>query len=197
MYVNILCSWVKLMSYELLWLNCVRIHGWLLLLLMFEKHVDELVCWVCHWWINDESCCCCWIIFGSLVKFWIETKIRLDSWFLSILVFMFVYMTYKLHLGWVLSVGGSKLENLGKRVLKFEVFFELLSVRSSKLWGNLKRACPGASGHSSLERAACKALSELKCFFWTELAWASCKRAPSEHAQKLLRLGRLSEPAFA
>jgi len=32
-------------------------------------------------------------------------------------------MTYKLYLGLVLSVGGSKLECLGKRVLKFEVFF--------------------------------------------------------------------------
>jgi len=30
MYVNILCSWVKLMSYELLWLNCVRI-SWLII----------------------------------------------------------------------------------------------------------------------------------------------------------------------
>jgi len=32
-------------------------------------------------------------------------------------------MTYKLHLERVLSVGGSKLECWGKRVLKFEVFF--------------------------------------------------------------------------
>jgi len=37
-------------------------------------------------------------------------------------VYVFMYMTYKLHLGRVLSVGGSKLECLGKRVLKFEVF---------------------------------------------------------------------------
>jgi len=34
-------------------------------------------------------------------------------------------MTYKLYLGCVLSVEGSKLECVGKRVLKFEVFFEL------------------------------------------------------------------------
>jgi len=41
-------------------------------------------------------------------------------------VYVFMYMTYKLHLGRVLSVGGSKLESLGKRVLKFEVFFSEL-----------------------------------------------------------------------
>jgi len=34
-----------------------------------------------------------------------------------------MYMTYKLHLERILSVGGSKLESWGKRVLKFEVFF--------------------------------------------------------------------------
>jgi len=37
-------------------------------------------------------------------------------------VYVFMYMTYKLYLGRVLSVGGSKLECLGKRLLKFEVF---------------------------------------------------------------------------
>jgi len=27
---------------------------------MFEKHVvEELVWWICHWWIDIESCCCC------------------------------------------------------------------------------------------------------------------------------------------
>jgi len=41
-------------------------------------------------------------------------------------------MTYKHHLGRILSVEGSKLECLGKRVLKFEVFFSgLKSVRLS------------------------------------------------------------------
>jgi len=34
-----------------------------------------------------------------------------------------MYMTYKNYLGRVLSVERSKLECLGKRVLKFEVFF--------------------------------------------------------------------------
>ena len=43
-----------------------------------------------------------------------------------------MYMTYKLHLGRVLSVGGSKLECLGKRVLKFEVFSEHMSVHLSE-----------------------------------------------------------------
>jgi len=38
-------------------------------------------------------------------------------------VYVFMYMTYKLYLGRILSVEGSKLECVGKRVLKFEVFF--------------------------------------------------------------------------
>jgi len=49
-----------------------------------------------------------------------------------------MYMTYKLHLGRILSVGGSKLECLGKRVLKFEVFFSgLMSVRLSVRQANV------------------------------------------------------------
>jgi len=58
-------------------------------------------------------------------------------------------MTYKLYLGQVLSVGGSKLECLGKRVLKFKVFFSgLMSVR----------------------------LSVRQVHFWTQLAWANRER---------------------
>jgi len=34
-----------------------------------------------------------------------------------------MHMTYKHYLGRILSVGRSKLECLGKRILKFEVFF--------------------------------------------------------------------------
>jgi len=60
---------------------------------------------------------------GEILKL---DKIMFDSWVLSIFVYVFMYMTYKLHLGRVLSVGGSKLESLGKRVLKFEVFFSEL-----------------------------------------------------------------------
>jgi len=91
-----------------------------------------------------------------------------------------MYMTYKHYLGRVLSVERSKLECLGIRVLKFEVFF----------WTDehlLKRApserAQVASGHSSLERAVSKALSEQECCFWIEFAWASYKRAPSERPQ--------------
>jgi len=54
-----------------------------------------------------------------------------------------MYMTCKHYLGRVLSVERSKLECLGKRVLKFEVFFsELMSVHLSELSANPKRACP-------------------------------------------------------
>jgi len=57
--------------------------------------------------------------FGEILKL---DKIMFDSWVLSIFVYVFMYMTYKLYLGRILSVGGSKLECLGKRVSKFEVF---------------------------------------------------------------------------
>jgi len=94
---------------------------------------------------------------------------------------MIVYMTCKFHLGRVLSVGGSKLESLGKRGFEIRSFFsEVLSVLSSELWASLKRACPGAFGHSSLERVASEALSELKSCFWTEFTWASSKRTRPE-----------------
>jgi len=43
-----------------------------------------------------------------------------------------MYMTYKHYLGRVLSVERSKLECLGKRVLKFEVFFFWTEERSLK-----------------------------------------------------------------
>ena len=78
-----------------------------------------------------------------------------------------MYMTCKQYLGCVLGVERSKLECLGKRVLKFEVFFRT-NERS------LKRApserAQVASGHSSLERAVSKALSEQECCFWIEFA---------------------------
>jgi len=45
--------------------------------------------------------------FGEILKL---DKIMFDSWVLSIFVYVFMYMTYKLHLRQVLSVGGLKLE---------------------------------------------------------------------------------------
>jgi len=44
------------------------------------KHVvDELVWWICHWWIDDESCWC-WII----LKVWWNFELRQnDVWFMS------------------------------------------------------------------------------------------------------------------
>ena len=44
-----------------------------------------------------------------------------DSHVLSILEYVFMYMTYKHHLGRVLSVEGSKLECLGKGVIYLKV----------------------------------------------------------------------------
>jgi len=47
---------------------------------MFEKHVvDELVYWICHWWIDDESCGCCWIV----LKVWWNYELRHNNvWFM-------------------------------------------------------------------------------------------------------------------
>jgi len=69
--------------------------------------------------------------FGELLNF---DKMVFESWVLSIIECVFMYMTYKHYLERVLSVERSKLECLGKRVLKFEVFFSgLKSVRLSEL----------------------------------------------------------------
>jgi len=109
---------------------------------------DEVVVWWFIEWIFMVDCCC-WCLKNMLMNWYVEyvigelmmkvvvvvveqfwecgeilklDKIMFDSWVLSIFVYVFMYMTYKLYLGRILSVGGSKLECLGKRVLKFEVF---------------------------------------------------------------------------
>jgi len=123
-----ICQYIVFLSkIDELWVVVVELckNSWLIVV------VDD---WkTCCWWIGMLSMSLVnwwWKLLLLLNKFWkfwwifeIETKIRFDSCVLSILVFMFEYMTYKLHLGRVLSVRGSKLENLGKRFLKFEVFF--------------------------------------------------------------------------
>jgi len=45
------------------------------------KHVvDELVWWIYHWRIDDESCCWCWII----LKVWWNRELKQnDVWFMS------------------------------------------------------------------------------------------------------------------
>jgi len=109
---------------------------------------DEVVVWWtwnefmvnCCWWCF-ETCCwwlCVMIIpigelimkvvvvdeylwkFGELLNF---DKMMFWSWVLSIIWYVFMHMTYKHYLGRILSVGRSKFECLGKRVLKFEDFF--------------------------------------------------------------------------
>ena len=132
--------------------------------------------------------------FESLVKFWIETKMMFDSKVFSILEYVFMYMTYKLYLGWVLSVEGSKLECWGKRVLKFEVFFwtveSSLKRRLSKPQANVPSSFWTQFAWANHKRS----VSEQQSCFCEEFAWAKRKRTPSEHAKKPLRLGRLSEP---
>jgi len=96
-----------------------------------------------------------------------------DLWVLSILVYVFMYMTYKLHLGRILSVGGSKLECWGKRVLKFEVFF----------W----------TVERSLKRALSEPQASVPKRFWTQFAWARCERSSKRTKMLLLSRVRLSE----
>jgi len=109
-----------------------------------------------------------------------------------------MYMTCKHYLGHVLGVERSKLECLGKRVLKFEIFllnwwvFAWASAKRA-----LKRACPVDSGHRLLERAPSELQVNKPSWFWTQVAWASSKGAASEQVQDLLKAGRLSEQPFA
>jgi len=99
--------------------------------------------------------------------------------------------TCKLHLGRVLSVGGSKLESLGKRVLKFEVFF-------LNCWAFAQASSERTSSERAQALLDTVRLSELRAKLWANWKVAfvksSLERAPSEHALKVLRLGRLSEP---
>jgi len=109
---------------------------------------EVVVCWIlndsmfnCCWWCFET---CCWWIgvkimligelvmkvvvvvvvveylwkFGELLNF---DKMVFESWVLSIIDYVFIYMTCKHHLERVLSVERSKLECLGKRVVYFEV----------------------------------------------------------------------------
>ena len=135
---------------------------WIMKLWFVESkwfHVN--CCWWCFetcWWRTGVRLCMLvnwwWkslLLFNkfkSLVKFWFETKIVFDSWVLSILVYVFMYMTCKLHLERVLSVGGSKLECLGKRAVYFEVYVFLNQFCFSELF----------------------LASELNLSFWTILA---------------------------
>ena len=132
-YVNILCFCEKVMNDEVVFCwtwnelmnNCVD-DVW--------KHViDELVwrlCLLVIWWWNLLLL---WNNYESLVNFWIWTKWCLIYEFLSILMYVFMYMTYKLYLGRVLSVEGSKLDCLGKKGFEIRSFFSgLKSVRLSE-----------------------------------------------------------------
>jgi len=67
--------------------------------------------------------------FSEILNFY---KMVFDSWVLSILEYLFMYMTYKHYLGRVLSVEGLKLECLGKKGFEIRSFFSgLKSVRLS------------------------------------------------------------------
>jgi len=121
----------------------------------------------------------------SLVNYWILTKWCLNLEFWASLSVFFMHMTYKHYLERVLSVERSKLECLGKRVVKFEVFFSgLKSVRLSELWANLRRVCPSHFWTQFTWASRERSLSEQECCFWTEFAWANRKRAPSEQANR-------------
>jgi len=113
--INMLCFCEK-WGIMKLWCDELGMNSWLIVVNDVWKHVvDELVWWICllviWWWKlllmwnNHES-------FGELL---IWNKMMFDSWVLSILVYMFMYMTYKLYLGRVLSVEGSKLECLEEK----------------------------------------------------------------------------------
>jgi len=76
-------EWLSVVDIEFMcqksyvWICCVFVKNgewwtwnefsWLIIVVdVWKTCVDELVCWLCHWWFGDESCCCCEII----MKFW-------------------------------------------------------------------------------------------------------------------------------
>ena len=137
-------EWLSVVDIEFMyqksyvWICCVFCEKWWIMKLWFDElGMNSWIIVVVDVW----KTCCWWVgmmimpmviwwwklllLWNSFWKFgeisnW--DKIMFDSWVLSILLYVFMYMTYKQHLGRVLSVEGSKLECLGKRVLKFEVF---------------------------------------------------------------------------
>jgi len=81
-----------------------------------------------------------------------------------------MYMTCKHYLERVLGWERSKLGFLGKKRFETRIFLtELMNVRLSKRQASVPS------------------------WFWTQFAWASAKRAPSEQAQLILDTVRLSE----
>jgi len=115
---------------------CVFVKNWWIMKLWFVEsewfHVN------CGWWCFET--CCWWIgvkiipvgelvmkvvvvveylwTFGELLNF---DKMMFESWVLSIIEYVFIYMTCKHYLGRVLGVERS-IECLGKRAGYFEVF---------------------------------------------------------------------------
>jgi len=133
--------------------------------------------------------------YGSLVNYWVFDKMMFWSWVLSIIWYVFMHMTYKHYLGRNLSVERSKLECLGKRVLKFKVFF---------FWTHecsLKRALSEAQASVLRSLLDTVRLSELWANKNVAFGLSSLEQTVSELQAKtprmLLRPGRLSEPDFA
>jgi len=160
----------------------------------------------CCWWtcvlvmlkrFGDESCCCCWVFkkIGESLNF---DEIMFDSWVLSILVFMFMCITYKLHLGRILRVGGSKLECWEKGVLKFEKhFLETWALA----WASEQRAvserAQAFSGHCTLKRAVSEQQASKNQCYGIGFAQANRKRTASEQNPMLRHWARSSEPQVA
>jgi len=90
-----------------------------------------------------------------------------------------MYMTCKHYLERVLGWERSKLGFLGEKGLKPEKFW-LNWWAFTWHQASSKRACPVASGHSSLERDVSELQANVTNFFWTQFAWASPKRASPE-----------------
>ena len=102
--INMLCFCEK-WGIMKLWCDELGMNSWLIVVNDVWKHVvDELVWWICllviWWWKlllmwnNHES-------FGEFLNW---NKMMFDSQVLSIHEYVFMYMTYKHHLGRILSV---------------------------------------------------------------------------------------------
>jgi len=152
-FVFVKSGWIMklwLLDYE--W-----IHDYLLLMMSWNMLLMNWCNEYAYWWIDDENCCCCWKVVKVwwIIEFWWNDV--LISSFMHHWVCFHVYMTCKLYLGRVLGVERSKLECLGKIVLKFKDFFR--------------------TDECSLKRAINELQASVPSWFWTQFAWASCKRS--------------------
>jgi len=144
-----------------LWLlNYEWIHDFLLLMLFWNMLLMRWYNGYPYLWIGDENCGCCWKIVKVwwFVEFWWKWCFNL-KFYASLSVYSCI---------WPVNI--------------FEISFGHLKDQNLEFWA--KRVWNPNFFDKTDERSLKRAISELQASvpssFWTQFAWASCKRALRE-----------------